>query len=199
MHLGWFILSSFFLTNSERLKNRGLFVESLFMHPSHELYNKIGNNHVKENDCTRNRMTFVFLKDIRPFGTMKAGNKCGEYYEFECHEWIELFVREKRKELEHDKNMDCKVGDGDSYLDFGKLKHLLRESQKKVIERFPQSAKHSDSKLFGAMLNHSRRAFDKCHKSSNFDFESTENEQFVKCINRIISWLRRTGTNSCFK
>ena len=54
-----FILSSFLLTNSKRLKNRSVFVKSLFMRKYDKLYNKIGNTDAKT-DRTLNRLTYLF-------------------------------------------------------------------------------------------------------------------------------------------
>ena len=175
-----FILSSFFVTNSKRLNNRSTFIRSLFMHKSDKLYNKIGNGHAKQ-DCTLNRLTFLFLKDIRPFGTLKCKN--GVYHEFNFAPWVEFRSAVKGDIREN------------TPFDLDALGDKLLDAIEKVKLEYSEAAQQyeNDEQFHDGLYHHCESLFEsiKCRFSSNFDYENVNRETFVSNINSLIKQTQK--------
>ena len=189
-----FIVSGFLLTNSARLRNRGLLIQALFAHNTDRIYDNSENRSITSNDCTSSRFTLLFLKDMRPFGIEAPSNESNEYCDVKWHEWIELFEHEKNinmaKENETMKNghgydIDSKV------IDFEKLKEKLLYNQSKVMSLFPNANDHGESIVFESVLSHGIKVFEESRISSNYEYETLDNEKFVSNTNGIIKLLQK--------
>ena len=174
-----FILSSFFLTNSKRLNGRSTFIKSLFMHKTDKLYNEIGNPSVKEKDCTLNRLTYLFLKDVRPFGTIKSEE--GICREFNFAPWVELYSAVK--------------GNIDEYNPFEleKVREKLVDARKNAKFCYIGNKEGEvDDRVFEAgVYRHCISLFEtRFGKSNNFNYENINNKIFVANMNNIIKQIQ---------
>ena len=182
LHIGSFrinfILSSFLLTNSKRLKNRSIFVKSLFMHKYDKLYNKIGNKDAKK-DCTLNRLTCLFLKDIRPFGIVKPKN--GEiYHEFNMSQWIELF--EYAKGDQRDNNP----------FEISELTQKVLDAKDKVESHYRWPPNMTKIEIAELLYLYCMSLFErKSFGLSNGEYEDMNNDVFVSNINKLIKQIKR--------
>ena len=175
-----FSLSSFFITNSKRLSGRSTFVKSLFMHDMDKLYNNIGNEHAKQ-DCTLNRLTYLFLKDIRPFGIEPTELKIG--YEFNFAAWVEVFSTFRGDKRDNNP------------FDLDKFAYQVLGARKKVKLAYSEAAQQyeNDQKFHEMLYQYCKSLFDtmKCRMTSNFDYENVNNETFVSNINSLIKQIQR--------